>query len=281
MASLAEPTIFVWRDRLSFGAGEVANLLLEYVPRGWPPQKSWNCPLCGTPTIVTCNVVGPKHVEQKTFCPDCGRRCDRAAFIYPGDIKASRYQTDVLRQFGINDKDLLIGEVATHLVKHFSDVEMLAPRRFEELIEAVFKQVGYRTRLTQATRDGGYDISLLETATGEQAIVECKRYRKDRKVSVGIVRDLIGVQLIEGINKAYLVTTSDFTKAASDAAERLSVRKSGYDLDLVDGDRLLSLLKVYNEELPDEDTVNRLSRRRVLLESCRLTQRAADALRSR
>lgn len=262
MASLAEPTIFVWRDRLSFGAGEVADLLLEYVPIGWPPQRSWNCPLCGTPTIVTCDVVDRKHVEQETFCPDCGRRCGRTAYLIYESIPANHYRTDVLRQFGINDKDLLIGEVATHLTKHFSDVEMLAPRRFEELVEDVFKQVGYHTRLTQATRDGGYDISLLETPTGEQAIVECKRYRKDRKVSVGIVRDLIGVQLIEGVNKAYLVTTSDFTRAASDAAERLSVRKSGYDLDLVDGDRLLSLLKVYNEGLPDEDTVNRLSRRR-------------------
>jgi len=57
------------------------------------------------------------------------------------------------------------------------------------------------------------------------------------------------MQLIKGIPHGKIVTSSEFTSITNDEAE-LAKKKSGYDLELVDADRLLKYLGVYNETLP-------------------------------
>ncbi len=59
------------------------------------------------------------------------------------------------------------------------DILNLKPREFEWLIEILYKDMGYETKLTPATRDGGKDIiAYTKREDGsEKVYVECKLYK--------------------------------------------------------------------------------------------------------
>jgi hypothetical protein len=116
------------------------------------------------------------------------------------------------------------------------------PRKFEELIASIFKDLGFDVELTKATRDGGRDIiaSIRNAATNFLAYVECKRYAADNKIDVGIIRNVVGVQYIEKPSKSIIVTTSFFTKDAKETAKKIENQ-----LDLKDFDDIKAWLQKY------------------------------------
>jgi len=98
----------------------------------------------------------------------------------------------------------------------------LAPRQFELLIAELLEDLGYRVEVTRASRDGGYDLlAYLETELGILlCLVQVKRYRRDRKVGVELVRALHGTLDDARANHAILITTSSFTKDAQEFQRR-------------------------------------------------------------
>jgi len=155
-----------------------------------------------------------------------------------------------LIKFDTEDPQLAVNELGAYLKKNFSHIYSISPRKFEELIADVFKEFGYSTILSPETRDGGVDIYLLGRESNEYAIVECKRYSRNRKVGVYAVDRLLGTTLVKGSKHAYLVTTSSFTKPALQHASSPYLSKSGIKLDLVDAGEILNMLNVYNGILP-------------------------------
>jgi restriction endonuclease Mrr len=155
-----------------------------------------------------------------------------------------------LKAFSLTDElNVSLTDLGAHLKTHWSDVYSISPRRFEELIEDVFKHLGYRTRLTQATRDGGADIIILDKHGGEQAIVEVKRYAEQRRVGVGLVRQLIGSQYLHHVDKSFLVTSSTFTQEAISIASSLKASPMPFEMDLWDSTRVLQELGLYNSHV--------------------------------
>lgn len=96
----------------------------------------------------------------------------------------------------------------------------ISPRQFEEIIAEIFHQKGFHVELTKQTADGGRDIIAIHNKLNIRSkyIIECKRYAPERKVSVELVRSLLGVKTSENANKAVLATTSSFTKSAKEFA---------------------------------------------------------------
>lgn len=150
-----------------------------------------------------------------------------------------------LRHFDVNDAELGLSQLGAFLRRYPDYLASMYPRRFEELVGDVYKSLGYGVRLTKQTRDGGYDLVIIEKSSGEMRLIECKRYKKGRKVGVGIVRTLHGVQLRMGIKQAKIITTSEFTKPAMVETQAVASR-SGYAVDLVDAEELTRLLGVYD-----------------------------------
>ena len=107
-------------------------------------------------------------------------------------------------------------EFLSYLASHPRAVYDLSPRRFEELISAILRDLGYETTITPPTRDGGADIyAIRKDAVGEILyVVECKRYAPNRPVGIGQIRGLHGVKNISNASAAILVTTSFFTAPA-------------------------------------------------------------------
>jgi restriction system protein len=112
-------------------------------------------------------------------------------------------------------------EMIQHFQRHPEEMYSIAPRKFEELIAAIFKNHGFRVELTPPTRDGGIDIIAIEDSiiTGESVhLVECKRYAREQRVGIGIVQRLLGVVTQMQATKGIIVTTSYFSADAVEAA---------------------------------------------------------------
>ena len=105
---------------------------------------------------------------------------------------------------------------------------------FEELIEAYYRNLGYKVqRQLEQGPDGGVDVRITNDR-GERVLVQCKQYR-DTKVTVNTVRELMGVVAAERATGGIVITTSTFTNEAWEFAE-------GVPIELIDGDRLDRML---------------------------------------
>ena len=92
----------------------------------------------------------------------------------------------------------------------------LHPRKFEEVVARLFEKQGFRVTLTPASKDGGFDFfaELKTSMTSLLVMAECKRYSRDRKVGIEVVRGLHSVMETNKANKALVITSSFFTSGA-------------------------------------------------------------------
>ena len=85
--------------------------------------------------------------------------------------------------------------------------------------------------------DGGVDIWMRRKTFLNQkttAIVQCKRY-ENALVTVKVVREMYGLMYEYDVDKAYIVTTSRFTKECYKFID-------GKNIELIDGKNLLQLI---------------------------------------
>jgi hypothetical protein len=224
-----EKYLLVWRGWLELG--RVSALLLD--------RK--RCKYCSAPINEddTCNLCGwGYHSESFDEFVD--------GFLEEG----FRTKERILRAFKLTNADVALAELGTYLKTNFSDIYSLDPYRFEDLMGDVFKRIGYNIEMTKRSRDGGVDLFFLSGAGDRIGIIQCKRYKKDRKVDVSLVSQLLGTQLAFDIRKAILVTTSAYTSPARIRAQASGVIKNEFEVELLDATDILRMLQVYNERLP-------------------------------
>lgn len=118
----------------------------------------------------------------------------------------------------------------------------LSPRKFEELVASILKDMGFDVELTKATRDGGRDIIayIKNEVCSYLTHVECKKYAADPKIGVGIIREVMGVHNLRQATKSIIVTTSYFSRDAIREAQMVKNQ-----LDLKDFDDLKTWLSKY------------------------------------
>lgn len=226
------------------------------------PTDSWvsTCPWCDTATAM---MRGPEdddvNTHRKCECPLCGWKSSRYIWLSKRTgMFDGIYKNSVLKEFqDLDSSSLSVDEIGSYLRRSFSDIYSISWRRFEELVEGVFKHQGFETILTQQTRDEGADILIISNGR-TQAIIECKKYSESRTLGVEIVRSLVGACVDWNVKRAYLVTTTDATAPA-----RLKVadyKRRGYDIDLVTATELSELLGVYSKTLPGLEHIDQEKR---------------------
>jgi restriction system protein len=113
---------------------------------------------------------------------------------------------------------------------------------FELLCMQLFSKMGWGVKGNEKKgADGGVDIWMHKrsfTKKNITAIVQCKRY-DDALVTVKVVREMYGLMHEHGVDEAYVVTTSRFTK------ECYSFVK-GKKMLLIDGVKLLKYIHKYS-----------------------------------
>ncbi len=112
-------------------------------------------------------------------------------------------------------------------------IRALSWKQFEELLGEAYRRQGYTVFENSGKgADGGIDLTIKRA--GETYLVQNKHW-KTYKVSVKIVREMLGLVTAHGATGAIVVTSGAFTKEAIDfaAAQRI---------ELVDGDDLVRLI---------------------------------------
>lgn len=135
-------------------------------------------------------------------------------------------------------------ELVEYLAKHPEKMREMNPRKFEELVAELFKDMGYEVEVTPRSNDGGLDIRVIhKSGLGRfLTLIECKRYSAENKVDVGIVRGLSGVVSAENATSGLIATTSYFTKGAKSFQRRIEARMA-----LADFEELRKLLGAYRK----------------------------------
>jgi hypothetical protein len=140
----------------------------------------------------------------------------------------------------------LVSEVSDELlIALAADPSLLTAvdsRAFELIVAAIFRRFGMDVQLTKKTRDGGIDIIAFEDTkyTRNHYIVECKHYRQDHKVGLAIVQRLYGIKIAQKATKAFLVTSSSFSRDALKFA-----RQHTWEIDLKQHSDVLSWLRQF------------------------------------
>lgn len=117
-------------------------------------------------------------------------------------------------------------------------VREMDPTDFEHLIAQLFRARGYHdVRVIGQACDRGVDI-LVTNSQGERELVQCKRYRRGNNIGSAPIQRIDSYKRSRGAIRAWVVTTSDFTREGQDEARLLSVT-------LVNGESLLRSLETY------------------------------------
>ena len=160
-----------------------------------------------------------------------------------------------------------ISEVITRLQGDPALIANVAAREFEEVVAELLASMGWEVNLTPPSRDGGLDIlGISRDASGFETswIVECKRYETSRRVGVGTMRALYGIQEQLRVPRALLVTTSTVTRAAAEFAKAVGI-------EIADGDVLRAWIKRYKAAQATPHSVSQRFR------SCFVSHSSADA----
>ena len=176
-----------------------------------------------------------------------------------------------IEQLAVNDTAVGEDESRAAIQSRPSLALELTPRRFEEFVHGVFQDLGYESRLTAASKDGGRDLILFDNRRHMPAIVEIKRHKA--KVGVELVRQLRGVQLRDEMPTAILVSAVGFTSGAQAEAEHSGPRRLGFDLELATVGELLESLNPEQKSLDQllEATADRVAWRQRFDEDFGLT----------
>lgn len=112
----------------------------------------------------------------------------------------------------------------------------LSPRGFESLVAELLSDMGYEVQLTPQTRDGGRDLlAVFRVPHGEiLTLVECKKFRRDRKVGIEIVeRFLFTIREKDRASCGLIATTSSFSTEARALAGKYRWQLALRDFDML------------------------------------------------
>lgn len=103
-----------------------------------------------------------------------------------------------------------------------SKIDDLTGDDFERLMEMYYQYKGYSVQRVGGSGDHEVDLILSGGKEGYKIAVQCKRWKQS--VGNDIVLRLKAGKQIYGCIDAWIVTTSDFTAKAKEAAEKFNIR---------------------------------------------------------
>lgn len=114
------------------------------------------------------------------------------------------------------------------------DVDVVTPYELEQMVEEQFTSMGYEAVATKKSGDQGADVIVKEPSTGLVTVVQVKQYF-DSKVGNKAVQEVLAGKEFYDADRAIVMTTSYFTKSATELAEKT-------DVELMDRDDFLAFM---------------------------------------
>ena len=157
-----------------------------------------------------------------------------------------------LKNLSIDDLSTPIDEISNYLVVNYGNRFSVNPRKFEEVVASVFKNIVHNIYVTGYSNDGGIDV-VLENANKNLIGIQVKRSKN--KIKVEQIRAFAGALILAGLNKGIFVTTSTYQPGAMAAAEHFT--SLTLPIELIDADRFYDALKLSQRQNLDIDELKR------------------------
>lgn len=179
-------------------------------------------------------------------CPVCGwwtvrKEIHAYSITFGGYIGAQgvsiRGAAGSLREFDLKDQSIPIEEIRAYLAARYDARFYIDPWRFEETVASVYRDFGYKARVTARSGDDGIDV-ILDGPDDSVIGVQVKRYKA--KINVEQIRSLAGALLLNGMTRGVFITTSSFQSGAQLTAERFCLR--GIPIELIDAEAFYDAL---------------------------------------
>lgn len=119
------------------------------------------------------------------------------------------------------------------------DVDKMDGYQFEVYLKALFKELGYKPKVTKKTGDFGADL-VLEGKN--KIVIQAKRYGFKNRVSISAVQEIYAAKTYYKADEAWVITNSLFTKSANLLAEACNVK-------LLDRHNLMAFINRINPEI--------------------------------
>ena len=191
--------------------------------------------------------VGQKRLlVQLSICVRCGwwvvYRIHQGEFPRTAGIIESHSGTiGCLKELDLSDVSIPLDEVRQYFLVNKNSIYDVHPRVFEDIVCSIFKDFGWKARVTAYSGDDGIDV-ILDAQNGETIGIQVKRYKKERKIEAEQIRSLAGALLIGKHTKGIFITTSAFRKGALRTAQKLTT--IGSPIELMDAERFLDALGI-------------------------------------
>jgi len=158
-----------------------------------------------------------------TACPACGwwavshhERQEVGLDVYGRIYRAA----GVLRSLAVSDISIPLDELSRYLVAKNSARFLIHPKRYEDIVAGVFRDTGYRVRVSSYSYDDGIDIFVFDGDANDVVGVQVKRYRAS--IVAEQIREFAGSLILNGLTRGVYVTTSKFSRGATKTAARFS-----------------------------------------------------------
>lgn len=102
-------------------------------------------------------------------------------------------------------------------------INQLKGREFEVFTSKIYKLMGYKIQLTQATNDGGKDVVINKK--GEKIFVECKNHAKKNSIGRPEAQKLCGSMVASNVSKGIILSVNGFNKNCKEYCKKVKGKK--------------------------------------------------------
>lgn len=136
---------------------------------------------------------------------------------------------------------------------NIKDIDKMSGLDFELYLSILFKKLGYRTIVTNASHDFGADVILKKN--NHKIVLQAKRYAYKKNVSISAIQEVFAAQQYHKADESWVITNSYFTKSANKLATACNVKlKDRQDL-------VKWIIKVNPETKPNDVKRNNIDNR--------------------
>ena len=132
-------------------------------------------------------------------------------------------------------------QLAQLIAEHPEVLSSIEWRELEKVLREAFEEIGFDTKLTRPSKDGGFDLELTTTESGQRQtyLVEVK-HRTEQKPGPSHLRKFVDVTALRQATAGLLLSTSGFTRTMYGGIFEFLL-----PVHLGEGDKVVSLCKIY------------------------------------
>jgi hypothetical protein len=150
-----------------------------------------------------------------------------------------------LKKFDVADLTAPNEELIRYLVANYGERLNIHPRKFEEIVAAIYQAEGYSVRVTSYSGDRGLDVIILDGPGDKEIGIQVRRNKG--KIKAEAIRSLAGAMMVNGVTRGAFVTTSSFTRGARMTASECG--KFGRPVELINSESFYARLRLRQRAL--------------------------------